>query len=87
MRLQRAPGKDMYRPSGLKTINDAFDAAWASVAPHFAAYPLLIDTARRQLAEHVLDASKDSADAEEIQQHALQAFRRSRKRRGSLPRL
>jgi hypothetical protein len=59
----------------LRAIGEAFDAAWAEIAPNFGNDPLEIDNARYKLANAMLSvASEDSRDVEVLKTAALQAM-------------
>jgi hypothetical protein len=47
-----------YDPMTLKTISQAFDDAWASVAPNYVS-PLAVEAARLKLANIVLSLAAD----------------------------
>jgi hypothetical protein len=64
-----------FGPDALKAIGDAFDAAWAEIAPNFAGNLLQIDTARLQLATALLSiACEDSCDVQVLKKAALQTM-------------
>jgi len=61
-----------FGPEALKAIGEAFDAAWAEIAPNFGEYPADVDAGRMKLAAALLSvASEDSRDAKVLKLAAL----------------
>jgi len=64
-----------FAPEVLKVIGQAFDQAWAAIAPHFGDDPEDIERARFRLANAVLSvASEESRDVEVLKRGSLQAM-------------
>jgi hypothetical protein len=64
-----------YGPEALKVIGQAFDEAWAEIAPHFEGHSLQTEAARLRLAHAVLAvATEDERDAAALRKTALQVF-------------
>ena len=62
----------------VKAMGEAFDQAWARIAPTFGNILQEVETARIRLAEAVLSvASDDSRDVDALKRAALQAMARS----------
>src|SRR5262245_44493028 len=60
-------------PEALKAIGEAFDAAWAEIAPTFGNDPVAIEGARMNLANVLLSiATEDSRDGDALKNAALQ---------------
>jgi hypothetical protein len=61
-----------FGPDTLKVAYQAFDEAWASVAPRFGTDPTAIEAARIKLANAILAVSKeDSRDPKALKAAAL----------------
>jgi hypothetical protein len=64
-----------YGPETLKTIFQAFDAAWTEIAHHFEGHPAQVDAARERLAHAVLAvADEHSKDVLCLKRRALQVL-------------
>ena len=62
-------------PEALKAIGQAFDDAWASMAPNIGSNPLVVRAARLHLANVILSiATEGSRDADALRQAALRAM-------------
>jgi hypothetical protein len=73
MRAARILAGSTYGPETLRIIGKAFDAAWASIAEHFAGDADRAEAARERLAHAVLvAATEESRDSEPIKTMALQ---------------
>jgi hypothetical protein len=78
MRARQLIDDASFGPDALKTMGDAFDAAWAEIADGFGTDPLVIEAARIKLANAVLSvASEDSRDVEALKRSALQVMART----------
>ena len=63
-----------YDPATLKTISDAFDEAWASLASGYSS-PLAVEAARLKLANIVLSlAAEGERNAERLKDRACRIF-------------
>jgi hypothetical protein len=66
-------GNASYGPDVLKVLYQAFDEAWARLAPSCGSDPQAIEAARTQLADVILALAKDRAkpDVDELVESAL----------------
>jgi hypothetical protein len=65
-------------PDALKVVGQAFDLAWAEIAPYFGGDPIVREGARLTLANAILSmASEDSRDVDVLKNAGLQAMTRS----------
>jgi hypothetical protein len=74
-------GNASYGPDVLKVLYQAFDEAWARMAPSCGDDPQAIVAARTQLADVILALAKDRAkpDADELVESALVIFGQARR--------
>jgi hypothetical protein len=73
-----------FGPEPLKVIGQAFDEAWASIAPQFYSN-IVIASARLRLATIILAiASEDSRDVEALKRDALERMEGGRWRGGGM---
>jgi hypothetical protein len=73
MRARQLIDGASFGPDGLKTIWQAFDAAWSEIAGNFGDEPAEQDDARSRLATALLSiANDDSGDVEALKRAALQ---------------
>ena len=71
-----------FGPEALKSIGEAFDAAWAEVSGNFGDDMVDVDKARRRLAKALLSiANEDSRDVAVLKQDALQRMALDYRRR------
>lgn len=64
-----------FEPATLRVVKQAFDAAWAEIAPAYGSDPVAIENARLDLARAVLSvASEDSIDVDALKVGALEAL-------------
>ena len=65
-----------FGPEALKAIGQAFDDAWASMAPNVGSDPLIVRATRLQLASVILSiaTTESSRDADALKQAALRAM-------------
>ena len=71
-----------YGPEALSVLFKAFDDAWAEIKSEVGELPDRADAARMSLATIILDVAKSGiiADADQLKDVALQAFRALRRR-------
>jgi hypothetical protein len=75
----------VYGPEAVKAACQAFDAAWADIAPNFGSDPRTVELARLRLAHAVLAVSDDnSRDPEALKDLALQVMALKAPRRNDL---
>ena len=75
MKARRLIDGAAYGPNALKTLGQAFDEVWASIAGNFGDDPSDIERARLKLATALLSvASEDSRDVEVLKKAALQVM-------------
>jgi hypothetical protein len=76
MRARQTIGGAAFPPDVLKVLLDAFEDAWAELAPEVSSDPTVVEAARLSLAEIVLDIAKPGAiDRDRIKAAAVDAFR------------
>jgi hypothetical protein len=76
MKARQLIGSASYSPDVLRVIYDAFDDAWAEVAPSISARASAIEAARVSLANIVLGvASAGPIDRNSLKAAAVNAFR------------
>ena len=79
MRARQLIEAASFGPETLKTIGEAFDAAWAEIAQGYGTDPVVVEAARMRLADAVLSvASEYGRDADALKRAALQAISRTR---------
>jgi len=67
-----------FRPDTMKAAHDAFNSAWAQLAPYYTDANT-IEAARLKLAECILAVTRDgTTDVEQIERLALAMFRISK---------
>jgi len=67
-----------FGPDALKAIGQAFDEAWAEVAPHFPGDPLIEEGARLALANAIFSLATDtSRDVQVLKNAGLQVLARN----------
>ena len=73
MKARRLIGSASYGPDVLKVLFEAFDGAWARIAPACGNDPRVVEAARTQLANIILALAKDrpKPDAAELRDSAL----------------
>jgi len=75
MKARRLIDGAAYGPNALKTLGQAFDEVWASIAGNFGDGLSDIERARLKLATALLSvASEDSRDVEVLKKAALQVM-------------
>ena len=68
-------GRASFGPEALKVIGQAFDDAWASIAPGVASNPLAVRATRLRLADAILSvATGASRDASALKEAGLRAM-------------
>ena len=73
MRAQQLIDGASFGPDALRTIWQAFDAAWSEIAGNFGNDPAELDDARYRLATALLSvAAEDSRNVEVLKRAALQ---------------
>jgi hypothetical protein len=86
MRAQQLIEGASYGPEALKTVCQAFDDAWASIAGNFGDDPLEIEAARLKLANIILSfPHNEIRDAEQIKNSSLQIMALAYRRRPVSP--
>jgi hypothetical protein len=77
MRARQLIGGAAFPPYVLKVLGEAFEDAWAELAPDVSGDPTVVDAARFSLAEIVLDIAKAGRpiDRDRIKAAAVDAFR------------
>ena len=66
-----------FGPEALKTLRQAFDEAWQTIADNFGDDPTLIDAAQTRLANALLSVAKDQTrDVEQLKRAAMQIVAR-----------
>ena len=64
-----------YGPDQLKILGQAFDSAWAQIAPHVSGKPTGVEAARLKLAQIVLNLAKNGVmDAQRLTDAAVEAM-------------
>jgi hypothetical protein len=78
MRAKNLIAGAAFDPNTVKAIGEAFDEAWAVIAPKFAsAQPLIVENARLGLAQFVIAAATThGADVEKLKAAALRSMSR-----------
>ncbi len=73
MKARRLIGNASYGPDVLKALFEAFDDAWARIAPTCGNDPQVIESTRMRLASVILALAKDrpKPDAKELRDSAL----------------
>src|SRR5262245_20581865 len=76
VKARRLIGNAAYGPDVLKVLYQAFDAAWARIAPTCGNDPQVIEAKRAQLANIILALAKDrpKPDAQELEDTALKVL-------------
>lgn len=79
MKARQLIGNASYGPDALKVLYQAFDEAWAALAPAYGNDPQAIDAARTQLAMAILALARDrpKPEVEELAESALRVFGRT----------
>ena len=79
VKARRLIGNAAYGPDVLKVLFEAFDGAWARIAPLYGNDPKAIESARTQLANVILALAKDrpKPDAQELRDSALKILGRT----------
>lgn len=81
MKAQQLLDTASFGPEALKTIIQAFDEAWASIAANFGNDAATIEAARSKLADVVLSvASEQSRNVQELKKEVLEAMARIQRR-------
>lgn len=76
MRARQLIGGAAFPPDVLKALGEAFEDAWAEIAPGVSTDPNVVDAARLSLAEIVLVIAKAGPiDRDRIKAGAVDAFR------------
>jgi hypothetical protein len=77
MNARQLIGGAAFPPDVLHVVFEAFDDAWAELAPSVNSDPQVVDTARTSLAGIVLGIAKSGPiDRDKIKAAAVKAFRR-----------
>jgi len=75
VKARRLLESSTFEPETLQVIFEAFDAAWAEIAEHFAGDEPAAEDARLRLAHAVLIVARpDSSDASGLKNDALQVM-------------
>jgi hypothetical protein len=75
MRVRALIDGASFGPDALKVIGQAYDLAWAEIAPNFDGDPVVAEEARAALANAILSvASDDNRDVEVLKRAGLQAM-------------
>jgi hypothetical protein len=76
VKARRLIGNAAYGPDVLKVLFEAFDGAWATIAPTCGNDPQVVEATRTRLASIILALAKDrpKPDAEELRDGALKVL-------------